>query len=186
MQLRQRREREMVLPSAAMGGGMLRFYYSPFGRISRKSFWLKYVPVLIVLFIGSDIADQYLYPGVILVGGYGPASTAVNVLTLWPQIAVTTKRFHDRGMSGWWQFLFNIGIVLGAVFLLSAMLEAEAAGEIEPNLWTPLLVGAGLLVVFGLGELIILGFLRGTKGRNKYGDDPLGAVRTASEAAPAT
>lgn len=174
------------MSASGYGDGMLRFYYSPFGRISRKDFWLKYVPVLVVLMIGTDLVDQYFYPGVILMAGYGPASTAQILLTFWPQIAVTTKRFHDRGMSGWWQFLFNICIGLGAMFTMSALLEADAAGEIEAHVWTPLLVGAGLLVVFGLSELIVLGFLRGAKGRNKYGEDPLGPEPLVSGAVTAS
>lgn len=162
---------------------MLGFYFSPFGRISRKDFWLKYVLVLVGLAVGAIIIDMVVFPGVRVGQDTGPLEGVVNVVSLWPQIALTTKRFHDRGMSGWWQLLFNIAIGAGGVFAYSAMLEAgvERGLPIPENLYLPLLVGGGMVLLFGLVELVILGFLPGTRGSNKYGDDPLAPGESAAE-----
>ena len=162
---------------------MLGFYFSPFCRISRKDFWLKYILVLVGLSIAAIIVDMVVFAGVRVTQDTGPVEGVVNVAILWPQVALTTKRFHDRGMSGWWQLLFNIAIAAGGVFAYSALLEAgvERGLPIPDNLYPPLLIGGGMLVVFGFAELVILGFLPGTKGANKYGDDPLSSGESAAE-----
>lgn len=59
-----------------------------------------------------------------------------------PNIAVTIRRFHDRDMSGWWYLGF---IVLGLVPLVG---------------WIASIV-----------QLVIL-FLPGTPGHNRFGEDP--------------
>ena len=60
------------------------------------------------------------------------------LITLWPALAIYTKRWHDRDKSGWWSLIMFVPIIGG--------------------LWM----------------LIELGFLRGTDGSNRFGDDPLG------------
>jgi uncharacterized membrane protein YhaH (DUF805 family) len=41
----------------------------------------------------------------------------VNLLLLWPASAVSVKRWHDRGHSGWW-VLVAVVPVLGLMLLL--------------------------------------------------------------------
>lgn len=151
---------------------MLSFYFSPYGRINRKDFWLKFILVLIGISFVTGLADYILFPAS-REQSDGPIAMVANVALFWPQIALTTKRFHDRDMSGWWQILFNLVIAAGGFFAYSALLEFQGLGEMVDSLWTPLLVGGGVALVAGLAEMVILGFLPGTKGRNKYGDDPL-------------
>jgi uncharacterized membrane protein YhaH (DUF805 family) len=162
---------------------MLSFYFSPYGRISPKDFWLKYVLVYLGLGIAAVLADMFLFPGAIVVQpDTGPAEAVVNVVMFWPQIALTTKRFHDRGMSGWWQVAFNIVLAAGGVFAYSAALQVDSdLGSVDPSLWMPLLVGGGIALAAALVELVILGFLPGTSGRNKYGDDPLNPTTNVAE-----
>lgn len=158
---------------------MLGFYFSPYGRICRKDFWLKYVLVFIGVSIAAVLADMLLFPGVIVATDTGPVEAATNLILIWPQLALTTKRFHDRGMSGWWQILFNAVIVVGAVIAISASLQNGAVYsevQFDPESMVPLLIGVGIFFTVLIAELVILGFLPGTKGRNKYGDDPLNPV----------
>ncbi len=61
----------------------------------------------------------------------------VNLLLVWPALAVSVKRWHDRDKSGVW-VLLNLVPVIGWIW-----------------------------------ALIDNGFLRGTKGPNRFGDDPL-------------
>jgi uncharacterized membrane protein YhaH (DUF805 family) len=159
---------------------VLSFYFSPFGRISRKQFWLQYVLVYLAIVIAAYFVDYFFFPE--SVDSNGPAGLVANLVTLWPQIALTSKRFHDRSMSGWWQIAFNIAVGGGVYFAYSALLELEANDyEMMEHLQMPLLVGGGLFVVFGLLELVILGFMKGVSGPNKYGDDPLNPTARVAE-----
>ena len=66
------------------------------GRISRRTWWLWGVALPLGL---------ALYFTVLLrVVGVSPRSTdiGVNLLLLWPALAVSVKRWHDRGKGGWW------------------------------------------------------------------------------------
>ena len=42
---------------------------------------------------------------------------AVALASIWMYFAVTTKRFHDRGKSGWWALLIFIPVV-GQIWVL--------------------------------------------------------------------
>jgi len=66
------------------------------GRVSRRTWWLWAVAMPL---------GMALYLTVLLrVAGIPPRATdtLVNLLLLWPMIAVSVKRWHDRGKSGWW------------------------------------------------------------------------------------
>jgi uncharacterized membrane protein YhaH (DUF805 family) len=103
------------------------------GRLPRKAFWLYGVlgPLLV-----SAMLEMLL--GIV---GVGERKTELltTALLAWPCIAVSAKRWHDRGKSGWWVLILFVP-VLGF-------------------LWT----------------LMENGFLRGTLGTNRYGDDITGA-----------
>jgi uncharacterized membrane protein YhaH (DUF805 family) len=62
----------------------------------------------------------------------------LQVLLIWPSLAVSAKRWHDRDKSAWW-------ILVGLIPIIG-------------NIWI----------------LIENGFLRGTEGSNRFGDDPTG------------
>jgi uncharacterized membrane protein YhaH (DUF805 family) len=66
------------------------------GRIGRRTWWLWGVAALLGL---------GLYATVLLrVAGLSASTTesTVNLLLLWPALALSVKRWHDRGKSGWW------------------------------------------------------------------------------------
>ena len=81
------------------------------GRIPRKTFWLYGVlapllaAVLVMLLLGIAGVPDRIAEGV------------ANLLILWPAIAVTVKRWHDRDKSGWW-VLINFIPVLGVIWSL--------------------------------------------------------------------
>lgn len=39
-----------------------------------------------------------------------------SIFSLWPSIAVSVKRFHDRDMSGWWVLMALVPLI-GTIFL---------------------------------------------------------------------
>ena len=69
------------------------------GRLSRRAWWLW--GVLLPLGLGLYLTT------VLRVAGASAQGTeiAVNLLLLWPTVAVSIKRWHDRGKSGWWVLL---------------------------------------------------------------------------------
>ena len=127
-------------------------YCSFKGRASRSEFWWF---CLFTLLIQIAVA---------IVGKIMPALASIisAVLGLWlllPTVGVSTRRLHDRNLSGWWQAL-----------PLAAALPAIAGAVLEAN-WLLMLAGsaAGLASL----ALLILYALKGTAGPNRFGPDPL-------------
>ena len=96
------------------------------------------------------------------------------VVLLYPLLAMSTKRLHDLNLSGWWclpglaphyvlQFtpLMGLGDLHSPTLLFEVLEWADAAVSL---VW-----------------LVVVGFIRGTAGPNRYGPDPL-AVASARSA----
>jgi uncharacterized membrane protein YhaH (DUF805 family) len=75
------------------------------GRVSRRTFWLHGVLALLGLAV----------LGHALLGIAGLASeqadAVVNLLLLWPAIAVSAKRWQDRNRAPWWVLVTLIPVV---------------------------------------------------------------------------
>ena len=83
-------------------------------------------------------------------------------------IAASVKRLHDRNRSAWWLLLVAGFFVFGITdpfFEWTVHLRGNSAAII-PILLTPMLV----LLMWGMIEVQ---FLRGTRGPNRFGPDPL-------------
>ena len=169
--------------------GLLRFFFSPHGRISRGHIWVIYlIPMLILSLIGS--AMDTVLGGMLGTSGT-PVSWLLNAFYLWPQFAVQIKRYHDIGMTGWLTLAFLV-LTLGALFVIfrpvfglpPAEIEAlQALSQTDPeafaetiaeNYITPQTGPAFLLLAFVfVAQFILLYCLPGRTGDNKYGPDPL-------------
>ena len=108
-----------------------RLFFDPRGRISRRSYWLY--GVLALLGLG---ALGHVLLGIARVRRED-AEHIVNLALMWPLIAISAKRWHDRDKSGWWVLIVLVPVVGWA--------------------WA----------------LVDNGFLRGTRGANRFGADPL-------------
>jgi uncharacterized membrane protein YhaH (DUF805 family) len=88
-----------------------RMLFSLRGRIGRRSWWLWGVLALIAFVIYATVLLRVL--------GFSARQTdvAVNLLVLWPAIAVSVKRWHDRDKSGWWVLVSLLPLV-GLVWAL--------------------------------------------------------------------
>jgi len=75
------------------------------GRIGRRSWRLWGVLALIGFAIYATVLLRVL--------GFSARQTdiAVNLLVLWPAIAVSVKRWHDRDKSGWWVLLSLVPLI---------------------------------------------------------------------------
>jgi uncharacterized membrane protein YhaH (DUF805 family) len=97
-------------------------YFSFYGRINRKPYWLIYVLALTVLDLigyGLDLAANTHF-----------IASVVSLLTLVPSIAGGVKRCHDRDRSGWFLLIVLIPIV-GSIWLLAEL--GFLRGTIGPN-----------------------------------------------------
>lgn len=81
------------------------------GRIARRTWWLYGVAALIGLHV--------LGVTLLRIAGLAAdlAHMTMNVLLLWPGIAVSVKRWHDRDKSGWW-VLVNLVPFVGWLWAL--------------------------------------------------------------------
>lgn len=82
--------------AAAEPMGPAEIFFSFKGRVSRRTWWLYGVLALIGLgLLGLALLRIAGFTSVV-------AETTVNVLLLWPALAVSVKRWHDRNKAGWW------------------------------------------------------------------------------------
>lgn len=154
------------------------------GRIGRQTFWLAYMLPLFLLSLVISGAIGWMTvrtggkPGSADALGNLLASPLVNLLLLWPSLAGTVKRLHDRGRSGWWVVVFWLlgilpWIALVVAFFAGVAMHGRIAGSGQGLL--ALAAGLGILgTIVALWMFIELGFLRGTPGPNRFGPDPLG------------
>jgi len=85
--------------------------FSTRGRISRQRFWLWGV--------GAMLGLGLVLHGLLAVARVrmAVAEHVVNVVLLWPGLAIAIKRLHDRDRAGWW-VLFGLVPVVGWLWLL--------------------------------------------------------------------
>jgi uncharacterized membrane protein YhaH (DUF805 family) len=101
-----------------------RMFFSLRGRISRRDFWLYGVLSL----LGLAMLGHALL-GIARVRPQS-ADLIVNLLLVWPALAVSVKRWHDRDKAGWW-VLLNLVPVIG--WLWAFIDNAFLRGTTGPN-----------------------------------------------------
>lgn len=100
------------------------------GRVTRRTCWIGTL-VIIALCTALSVV------GGILGAIFGPLAFIPSILSLalvYPALAVSAKRWHDRGKSGWWS-LVNL-IPLGcfyALYELGLMAGVEADNQFGAN-----------------------------------------------------
>ncbi len=148
-------------------------YFHFKGRSRRSEYWWFALFIFAINLIG-------LIP---LVGGI--VAFVGFLATIIPQIAVTTRRLHDTGRSGWWQLLFvplifvTLVLFLGSI-ILSLFLLSE---EIE---WINIGIFIGSFICLALSTGLLITWIfwltrPGDTGANKYGDDPRQVSKTTNQ-----
>lgn len=136
-----------------MNLGAVLFSFS--GRLNRLPFWLSAIGLAVaqwvVLFVlmkalGVEMVETSTatsYSVQADMSTMSPAAMAVfgivGLVFLWPGLAITIKRWHDRGKSGWWVLIVLIPLV-GAIW---ALVETGfLRGTVGPNKYGPDPLGA--------------------------------------------
>jgi uncharacterized membrane protein YhaH (DUF805 family) len=99
-------------------------YFRFSGRIPRSIYFLSAIPIIILAIVAQIYEEQNW-------------SIFLILAIIWPSLAISTKRWHDRDKSGWWN-LINLIPLIGTTW-----------------------------------SFVECGFLSGTNGPNRFGEDPL-------------
>jgi len=98
------------------------------GRARRKEYWM-FVLFNMIFAIVAMILDNVL--GIAIEGvGYGPLYGLYALVILIPGLAVSVRRLHDVGKSGW-MILITLIPLIGAIWLLVLMVTDSDSGENE-------------------------------------------------------
>ena len=178
----------MVTPVKAVVQGF-RNYADFGGRATRAEFWWW----LLFLVIGSAV-----FTGIDSLIGWGSLlNTLFGLAILLPTLAVTARRLHDIGKTGWWQFgryaiSLTAWLVSGVMFLIAVAIKygtrdasggwsldwddidwansGEAFASFPPS---AIVVIAATVITLGVivWEIVWLA-RRGESGQNRFGPDP--------------
>lgn len=157
------------------------FLLSPTGRVSRRGLWLGYLLTFAVLGAGAYFGDKALavrggfvlpaqlialQPALDIAGG--PLLLAVFVLVPWASAMMVLKRLHDRGFGG--LLLVWKAVVLAGLGWLAWYAEDLVPGD-EGRLLSLAALAIGALMILRMAIIVL--FLAGQDGENRFGPDPL-------------
>ena len=160
----------------------IRKYADFSGRATRAEFWWWVLATTIVSFALSTI-DSFVsaLSGLYV---YSPLGSIFGLAILLPNLAVTARRLHDIGKSGWWQLVWIALGILGVIPLVAGVvvgLVAAFSGGfswqsfVQPAFWIPFAIGLFLSLLIWIGIFIwwLVWMVRqGQSGTNYYGPDP--------------
>jgi len=96
------------------------------GRARRKEYWMFVLFNIIFAFVAMILDNAF---GTTITGeGYGAIYFLYTLAIIVPALAVTVRRLHDVGKSGWFLLIVLIPIV-GAIWLLVLACTAGDAGK---------------------------------------------------------
>ena len=90
------------------------------GRASRSEFWYFYLFAILGYFISIFLALQMSF--------FFAIAIIFGLILFVPALAVTARRLHDTGKSGWWQltaYIPYIGIIASIILLFIFCTEGE-------------------------------------------------------------
>ncbi len=105
---------------------VLQNYFNFSGRARRKEYWM-FVLFNVIFAIVAVIADNMIGTASRELG-YGIIYGLYFLATIIPSLAVTIRRLHDTGKSGWY-FLLGFIPFVGGIILLVFMVTAGDVGE---------------------------------------------------------
>ncbi len=162
------------------------------GRATRAEFWWWLLATTVVSFAISavDTAISVLM-GSVTVFAFSPFSTIFGLAILLPNLAVTARRLHDIGKSGWWQLvwiviagagwiIFAIGIAITVIMLftggsVAGIKEGEFFSNVEFADFLPAISTLVIALLVNLAVFIwyLIWLVRqGDNGANRFGPDP--------------
>ncbi|MDP2573154.1 DUF805 domain-containing protein [Vibrio sp. vnigr-6D03] len=139
---------------------MKQYLFSFRGRIGRQVFWIWNAFYYLIV-IGFSFGAGTLFPDLGNV-----IAIAFLAFMLFPDLAITAKRWHDRGKSVYWLAL-HIPVIAGRV------LVPVAAPGVEIQTSPLEMIASILALAAGVWIFVECGLLKGDDKENQYGAPPL-------------
>lgn len=95
------------------------------GRARRKEYWMFSLFSLIIIFALGFIEG--------LLGSPGVVGILYSLAILIPSIAVSVRRLHDTGRSGWWLLIVLVPLIGAIVFLVFMVQEGKEDNDFGEN-----------------------------------------------------
>jgi len=154
-------------------------FFAFHGRMNRAPFWTSALVVVIVelgaYFSIIMLVRRYFMNTTVFgrISADTPltyAQLAAGLITLYPSAAITVKRLHDLNWSGWWWLVLG----LPSLILLAIDEPLRLSDPIAPA--TLMRTTADIINFVSFAVFVVLGSIRGTRGPNRYGADPVADV----------
>ena len=162
----------------------LRKYADFNGRATRAEYWWWVLATVLASFaIGAVDGFINAFAGPY---AFSPFSAIFGLAVLLPDLAVTCRRLHDIGKTGWWQLLwfaiagagwliFVAGLIITLISVFSGGWDSDFFDRLDFTDFVPAIVTFVIAVLVSLAVLIwaLVWLVRqGQPGSNKYGPDP--------------
>jgi uncharacterized membrane protein YhaH (DUF805 family) len=155
---------------------VLRTYATFSGRARRSEYWWFYLFTLLVG-IATSLIDALLDAA--FNNEIGIAGVITSLALLLPTLAVTSRRLHDTGRTGWWMLLPAIPLaatLVVAIAAVSSVLFSTDSSGTPALALIALLVACVLLTLTAGIVLTVFLCLNSSPGPNKYGTSPKPAM----------
>ncbi len=138
------------------------------GRLRRQHFWISWL----ILFGAGFVTG--LIP---IIGGL------IGLVLIWPNVAITVKRLHDMGKTGWFAVIPWVANIVGIVMIISAVgmsiiTNPQAFENEDPSavlaMFGSMMGGIAVLFLVNLAFLLWIGITDSERGDNRFGPNPKG------------
>ncbi|TGB01462.1 DUF805 domain-containing protein [Halobacillus salinus] len=109
------------------------------GRARRKEYWM-YILINFLVFMGLGGLDALIFgENSPLVTEDAPPTILFYIMLLYylgtilPTLAVTVRRLHDSGRSGWWFLISFIPLIGAIVMLVFTVMESDSENRFGSN-----------------------------------------------------
>lgn len=156
--------------SVVAGFDWQKLFLSFEGRTRRSHFWIGWL-----ILLGVGVIAGWLP----IIGGL------ISLALIWPNLAISVKRLHDMGKTGWliaipWA-VSTIGLIIGFAMVMGAVFAGGMGPDYYENnpmalfaLMGPAFGAFALASLVPLAFLLWIGLVEGDTGDNRFGPNPKG------------
>jgi uncharacterized membrane protein YhaH (DUF805 family) len=145
-----------------------RLYANGKGRARRAEYWWWVLFSICVSIVGTIIDGSFGTNPYTGVANSQVVSTLAGLALLAPGLAVTARRFHDVGLSGWLVAAFFIVYMISVGMIGAGMATAQLSNDYA-------MLGFGVLLGLAAGVTqLVIALIPGRPGENQYGPNPKG------------